>query len=317
MWFYYKGWSVSDAKEYLKEFRNGNISINYNKEDAEKIYQQLPFVVTNDDIDQYAYALFLYRNYKNKNDISKVLKITDNLVARNFIPVYYLNGCIYLDGKIVTQNYSTAKRWYEKTLDTIPDFAPALYELGYMYLKGLGVPQITTKAVDLIHKSKICGYGPALNFEGLAYYNGGYGYPKDHFEAFDCFRASAFGKNPKAYYYLGIMYYFGHGCDQSYKQALDYYGLAAANDNVEAMYEYGLMCSTGTYVEKNISGALYYLEKASILGHAKAMGLYGSLLCTEKEAPYEKRSEGPKWIRKGVELGDNKAKEYAKILGIK
>ncbi|MBQ3253220.1 MAG: sel1 repeat family protein [Acholeplasmatales bacterium] len=314
MWFDYKGWWINTAKEYLNEYRNGNICVTYNLEDAEKIYEILPILVKDTDIDQYAYGEFLLFNNRGQKDIDEALKIIKGLVNKGFVPAYELYGFLNVTGEFVPKNIGEGIKWFEKTLSEICNFAPALYHLGHIYFYGNGVPKNEAKGLDLIRKAALEGYSKAINFEGICYYNGTNGYPQDKYQAFECFKATAFRGNSTGLYNLANLYYWGAGCEKNYKKAYDNYGLAAAMDNIDAMLIYADMSITGTYVEKNIPAALHYLEKAAKAGNAKAMGTYGALLFSSKEAPYEKRGEARMWVEKGAKLGDKDSIEYLKSM---
>jgi len=51
----------------------------------------------------------------------------------------------------VEKNYAEAERWFQIASDG--GYAPATYNLGVMYLEGLGVPKDTDKAIPLLQRS--------------------------------------------------------------------------------------------------------------------------------------------------------------------
>ena len=106
-------------------------------------------------------------------------------------------------------DYATALREF-KPLAEQGD-ADAQFNLGFMYDKGLGVPQ-------------------------------------DDQEALKWYRKAAEQGNAFAQFNLGVMYYQGRGVPQDYQEALKWYQKAAEQGNAFAQYNLGFMSYPGRAV---------------------------------------------------------------------
>ena len=311
MKFCYKGIYVNNAKELLTHYRNGWINVRYPKNDILKIFLELPNLITQDDIDQYCYAFFIYRHARSNDDYLSSLKITQKLMKKEFVPSYFLYACMLLDGKIITKNHIGFVMYLNKIIELIPDFAPALYNLGYCYYKGIGVKVDVEKGVELIEKAKSLDYDNAINFIGQSYLNGKV-YKQDFKKAFECFSIAASRENEYSCHKLGFLYSKGLGCPQDNKKSLEYFHLSAEKGYVEAQYMLGLIYSIGNITKKNIPLSLHYFIKAARQGHTKAMGYAGSILLSQKDGVYGRAAEGIDWIKKGAKLGDELCISLAK-----
>lgn len=314
MYYDFKGWWINNARELLSNYRNGAICVTYSKQDQDAIAKDLPRLVTNDDIDQYCYASFLYSTGR---DNYKAYQIIQNLMYKNYTHAYYVYAHMLYDGKVVSKNEYEGARYFQKVIDAIPNFAPALYNLGVCYINGNGVSKNETKGIQMIQKAKELGLNNAINYIGHCYYNGKLGFPKDPYKAFECYNESSFRGDTTGYFNLGILYSLGAGCTQDKKKAYSNYSLAATKGHLEAQYISGIMCLTGTDIPRNLDGAVYFFEMAAKAGQAKSMGYLGSLLLSKELCYYMREEEGKEWIRKGARLGDKVSIEIANKYNIR
>ena len=97
----YKGWWINDASQYLSNYRMGSICVTYSKSDVEKMFRDLPRLITSSDIDQYAYGTFLYKNYRNNDDLKKALAIAKNLMNNGNVLGNYLYAHLIFDGVVL------------------------------------------------------------------------------------------------------------------------------------------------------------------------------------------------------------------------
>ena len=105
--------------------------------------------------------------------------------------------------------------------------ANAQYKLGFMYDKGLGVPQDYAKAVKWYRKATEQGYADAQYNLGVMY-DHGRGVPQENAEAVAWYRKAAEQGYAKAQFNLGNMYITGLGVPLDYAQAHMWYNLAAS-----------------------------------------------------------------------------------------
>jgi hypothetical protein len=106
------------------------------------------------------------------------------------------------------QDYQTALRIFRLLAEK--GDAEGQYDLGLMYLDGLGVPKNDAEAVNWFRKAANQGYTAAQANLG-AMYQSGLGIPTNDVEAVNWFRKAADGGYAAAQYNLGTMYRDGRG----------------------------------------------------------------------------------------------------------
>lgn len=89
-------------------------------------------------------------------------------------------------------------------------------------------------------------------------------------EALKQFEPAAKEGDPKALYYLGLMYSGGFGVKKDSKKAFGYYEQAAKKGNVLAQKEYGTALAIGDGTEQNVQEGLKWLFIAARAGHSGA-----------------------------------------------
>ena len=135
-------------------------------------------------------------------------------------------------------NYSSAKQDVKQTLDWLiedekQEYAPNLFYLAKMYLKGVGVEKNFEKALLLYKKSEKQGF-------------------------------------IEAQYTIAAFYLIGKGVKQNDEQAIYWYKKAAEQGLIVAQYSLGVMYSVGRGVEKNSEKAVYWLKQAVEQGYLEA-----------------------------------------------
>ncbi len=124
-------------------------------------------------------------------------------------------------------DYATAIREFRPLAER--GNAAAQNNLGFMYDKGLGVPQDYAKAVKWYRKAAEQGFAEAqANFGNM--YDKGLGVTQNYAKALQWFRKAAEQGHAKAQYNLGVMYERGHGVTQDYVQAFVWYSLVIIAD---------------------------------------------------------------------------------------
>jgi TPR repeat protein len=111
------------------------------------------------------------------------------------------------------KNYAKALEVFSPLADQ--EVAEALYYIGFMHMKGFGVPQDHKVAAEWYEKAAEKGSVPAMNNLGFVYAKG------------------------------------DHGMQQNYKQAAKWYRMAAENGDVAAQFNIGRMYLEGTGVDKD------------------------------------------------------------------
>ncbi len=100
------------------------------------------------------------------------------------------------------------------------------YDLGNMYMEGVGVDTDKRKAIDWYGKAAAQGYEKAQYKLGLVYYEEN-SPEKDMSLAFRFFNEAAGKGHPAAQFHIGKMYASGQGVERDYRTALQWYGKAA------------------------------------------------------------------------------------------
>lgn len=141
------------------------------------------------------------------------------------------------------ENYTEALKWYRKSAEQ--GYAPAQYELGYMYYEGKSIKQ-------------------------------------DYTEAFKWFRKSADQGNAKAQKTLGTMYFLGEGVAKNSSEAVNWYRKSAEQGYKYAQYDLGRMYEYGNGITQDYSMAIEWYQKAAKQGHEKASEALKHLLESEE-----------------------------------
>ncbi|KAG0291394.1 hypothetical protein BGZ96_005230, partial [Linnemannia gamsii] len=118
-----------------------------------------------------------------------------------FAPAQYSLGSLYLRGSGVPQDYSLAMEWFLKASDQ--GHIEAQYRMGYLYQQGYGVPHDYVQAMTWYLKAAEEGYAPAQANAG-ALYQLGEGVPQDDVFALSWFRKAADQGNADSLLYLGL-----------------------------------------------------------------------------------------------------------------
>lgn len=305
MKFKYKTVFAKSAKQILRITRKGYISYSVPFKKYNQITKDLTKYATDNDIDQYVYANFLISEKKG----DEAFKIATKLAQKESVLGYYLLARMQLNGIFLEKNEEAAYKNYNKILEQVPDFAPALHVIAMKYLKN----RKYKKAIEILEKNAALGYSTSLIFLANAYDQGQYGLSIDHKKAFNFFKKVS-PVNSEATVKLGIYYFNGEGCKTNYKKAKKCFDSCIKNNDSNAYYFAALMNLSKDYPKADILLAYDYVSKAAELGHSAAMGVYGSLILkSSSDDPYL-RKKGEEWIRKGARNGDAKsirlAKEY-------
>ncbi len=127
---------------------------------------------------------------------------------------------------------------YKTAFSELPPFAEqghalAQFALGWMYRKGLGVPQDSRQAARWYRLSAEQGHAQAQYNLGLLYDNG-LGVLQDYKEAAKLYRLSAEQGVAQAQFNLAVMYVNGEGVLKDYVRAHMWYNIASANGHEKA-----------------------------------------------------------------------------------
>jgi TPR repeat protein len=136
----------------------------------------------------------------------------------------YSLGLIYLEGKIVPQDYSQGRSWYEKAVALNSTFAMA--DLAALYENGRGGPPDIAKAFELYRRAATAGDRTSMTKLGN-FYEAGNGVRQDYSEATRWYKQSAARGDEAAMRQLGKLYEDGRGVRRNAEEARRWYDRAA------------------------------------------------------------------------------------------
>jgi len=172
----------------------------------------------------------------------------------------FLRGVQFAEGDGVVKNYFTGAQFYRKAADA--GYAPAQYNLAYLYENGLGVERDPSKAAAWYRKAAEHGDPEAQNNLGTLYASG-QGVPRDDAEAVRWYRLAAEQSDPEGTTNLGMMYLQGRAVKRDFAQALQLFSKAAEQDYAVAQNNLALMYANGQGVARDYQLAYAWLDLAT------------------------------------------------------
>ena len=147
--------------------------------------------------------------------------------------------------------------------------ASAQNQLGQLYASGRGIPQDYTTARKWYEKAAAQGHAWAQAQLGMLYANG-QGVPQDYNQAQQWWEQAATHGVAQAQYSLGQLYANGRGVPQNYATARGWYEKAGAQGHAWAQAQLGQLYANGQGVPKDYTTARKWYEKAAAQGNAWA-----------------------------------------------
>ena len=225
-----------------------------------------------------------------------------------------------------TDEYKAARNYLYGTKNTPPDFSLALslmtaeakcgngfamYDLGRMYLSGLGCDEDEKTAQEWFGKACsafISKEQTAKKKDYFQYRIGklnalGYGVEQDHTKAAEWYEKAAELNNDDARYGLGKLYLNKDFTERNPNKAVDWLIVAAQNGHTYAQYTLGKLFLKGEDVPKNPTYALAWLEKAVEQENSAAEYLLGKTLLLGEDAQQD-IGRGTALLSKAAEDGN-------------
>jgi hypothetical protein len=158
-------------------------------------------------------------------------------------------GDIYFNGKFSVQiNNRKAVQWFNKAATQRDTFS--MVALGYMHLKGVGVPKDTAKSFEFYMRAARMGDADAQHAIASAYRKGT-GVKQGLDKSINWERQSAEQGHAIAQFYLGVAHERGLGVMVDIEEAAKWYLKAAEKGIPPAQLNIGNMYFTGTGVAKD------------------------------------------------------------------
>lgn len=179
--------------------------------------------------------------------------------------------------------------------------AEAQSVLGWMRLRGDGVPADPASGLDLLRAAVAQGHAAAQTNLGFAYETG-LGVAQDVPEAVRLYRLAAGQGRAAAQNNLGSLYERGLGVVADLGEAARLYALAAAQEHAPAQANLGVLTEAGRGVPADAARAADLYERAALAGHAGAMVRLGVLLHDGRGVAADP-SAARRWLQRAADLG--------------
>ena len=172
----------------------------------------------------------------------------------------YNLGMLYLKGLGVARDPDEAFRWLRLAADQ--GQADAEFQVGLMLEKGVGVRQNYAEARFWLALAAERGDSEAEAYFA-AQYEQGQGVPKDLARAVRWYLLAADQGLPDAQYHLGLLAERGRGVPRDFAEATKWYACAADQGHVQAQFRLGSCYAVGKGVNKDQLRAYFWLTVAS------------------------------------------------------
>lgn len=175
-----------------------------------------------------------------------------------------LLGYMYARGLGLPQNNKKALYWYKKAANQ--NYPLAHFALGYMHSQGQGVSQNDAKALFWYKKAADRGFTRANTKLGL-FYEKGKGTPQNFAMAKEFFYRAAKQGDEQAQFHLAMYYVHGIETDKNYPQAVYWLQKSAKHGSYCAQNQLGLLYLTDEGIPMDLKKAHYWLQKVSTHSH--------------------------------------------------
>ena len=172
------------------------------------------------------------------------------------------------------------------------------YQLGRAYL----AKREFAVAIDALRKADERGY-PVAAFELGRLYLGGIGVAKNAKEGATYVWKAGEGGVVPAIQMMAILYYLGEGISENKAEARIWFNRAAEAGDASAMYTLGMMLRDGEGGPQEPKAARALFRKAAEAGEVSAMDNYGAMLANGQGGRAESK-QARSWFRKAAEAGD-------------
>lgn len=179
--------------------------------------------------------------------------------SQSLIGEAYLNG-FSRNGIFVGQDFAQALFWSRKAAEQNEQVAQ--FDMGILYLRGLGVEQDYGKAGDWFLKSANQGY-PRAQYELAMLFEDGQGRIQSYTLAAEFLEKAAVQGDADSEFALGALYDKGNGVPQDFAKAAIWYGKAAEQGNLFAQFNLGISYFNGQGVARSYSDAYFWLNLAA------------------------------------------------------
>ncbi|MFH1805512.1 MAG: tetratricopeptide repeat protein [Pseudomonadota bacterium] len=273
--------------------------------------------VERDIFAQLSLALKNFRGVGMPRDEGATRRILDQIhrQSRAFAAVCY--GFMRTKGIGVARDQGEGQQWYREAAywfreEAMEGEGISANNLGYLYAKGLGVPENTEIAAEWFREAAEKGSAAALYNLGVCYLNG-WGVQQDAARAVDLLQQACDGDDVSAASVLAYLYLEGRGVKRDPAKSFEYNLRAARAGNVEAASALGYALGVGLGAERNVEASISWFEMAANEGDAYAQANLAMYFCHSSDLKLFNR--GWTMLMQSCEQGDVSAKyQMAQIL---
>lgn len=186
----------------------------------------------------------------------------------------YELGRIYMVGLGVSQDYQQAAKWYARAAEQ--GFAGAQFMMGFLYEQGKGVRRDYSRALDYYRAAADQGHATAANNLAGLYLNG-LGAPKSIGTALKWYQFSAEHGDANGQCNLATLYFVGKGVPKDYHEAARWFRAAAEQGFPAAENNLAFLYFTGQGVVQDYRETFKWMSRAAEQGYAQAQINLGDL----------------------------------------
>ena len=217
-------------------------------------------------------------------------------------------GFMYVKGIGIEKNEEDGVKWYRKAAEL--GHLTSQFNLGVMYAKGRGVEQNYAESLKWYKMAAEQGDLTAQATIGMMYAKG-IGCKKDSEAARGWYQKAASKGDVNAQYNLGNMYAKGIGADVDEFEAFRWYQQAAEQDHPNAQLNLAYMYGKGQGIERDDTKSFEWYKKAAEQGFPNAQFNLGVIYAkgrgTDQDAVLSKE-----WYEKAAEQGNENAQRALK-----
>ncbi|MEQ5775155.1 SEL1-like repeat protein [Thalassospira sp. NFXS8] len=243
--------------------------------------------VEHDIFAQLNLALKNFRGIGMPRDESATRRILDQIhrQSRAFAAVCY--GFMRSKGIGVSRDSGEGQQWYREAAYWFREEAESgagtsANNLGYLYAKGLGVPENPDMAADWFRDAADRGSPVAIYNLGVCYLNG-WGVEQDDSKAVELLQSACDHNDVTAASVLAYLYLEGRGVKRDPGKSFEYNLRAARAGSIEAASALGYAFGVGLGAERNIEASISWFELAAGEGDAYAQANLAMYFCHSSE----------------------------------
>ncbi|MAZ34345.1 MULTISPECIES: SEL1-like repeat protein [Thalassospira] len=266
--------------------------------------------VERDIFAQLSLALRHFRGVGMPRDEGATRKILDQIhrQSRAFAAICY--GFMRSKGIGVAEDQGEGDQWYREAAywfreEALGGEGISANNLGYLYAKGLGVPENPETAAEWFEQASENGSIAALYNLGVCYLNG-WGVDQSDEMAVEYLRRASEANDPSAASVLAYLYLEGRGVKRDPSKSFEYNLRAARAGSVEAASALGYALGVGLGAERNIAESISWFEMAANEGDTYAQANLAMYFCHSSDLKLFNR--GWTMLMNACDQGDISAK---------